>query len=368
MSSSHLTLQRHLERIMRDLQPMLRIQEQLEQTLQPFRDAHLDIQSRLGIDRSMIQAAEIVRANDRVFNLMDRVKITAPKLPDLGLVHQSWLEQMAPIQDAVERLRASSACSLASTVERLVASERLLANLELDRWHDAFKIEQNLISQLNLRTSRFTASFDALAESIASCADLAALPSFVMPGASREVFTSGHALVTLEPDEDTSGEYDETDSDLLIDVRDEVSGCISLLERVDPALAKAYRGAREAIESGSADRARHVLISLRELWTHLLQRLAPDEAVLRKSGNDAALVSNGRPTRRARVLYICRHVNHTPLSDFVAHDTQALVKMIEFFNRVHQIESGLTDEQLRALVLRTDSWLLFLLQLEEENG
>ncbi|MBC6953089.1 MAG: hypothetical protein DYG93_07695 [Leptolyngbya sp. PLA2] len=353
---------------MRDLQPMLRIQEQMEQTLRPFRDAHLDLQSRLGIDRSFIQAAEIVRANDRVFSLMDRVRINAPTLPDLGLVHQSWLEQMSPIQDAVERLRASSACSLASTVERLVASERLLADLNLDRWRNAFQIEQNLINQLSLRTGRFTASFDALAESIASCADLTALPSFVMPGASREVFTSGHALVSIAPDEGTSGEYDETDSDLLVDVRDEVSGCIPLLERVDPALAKAYRGAREAIESGGTDRARHVLASLRELWGHLLRRLAPDEAVLQHAGNDSTLVSNGRPTRRARVLYICRHVNHAPLSDFVTHDTQALVKMIEIFNRVHQIESGLTDEQLRALVLRTDSWLLFLLQLEEENG
>ena len=43
--------------------------------------------------------------------------------------------------------------------------------------------------------------------------------------------------------------------------------------------------------------------------------------------------------------------------------TRALVKLVEFFNRVHELEPELTDEQLRALLLRTDSWLTYILQI-----
>ncbi|ADJ29226.1 hypothetical protein [Nitrosococcus watsonii] len=49
------------------------------------------------------------------------------------------------------------------------------------------------------------------------------------------------------------------------------------------------------------------------------------------------------------------------------HDTRALVKMIELFNRVHELETALTDEQLRAILLRTNSWLMYILQISSGN-
>ena len=52
------------------------------------------------------------------------------------------------------------------------------------------------------------------------------------------------------------------------------------IEAVDPALIRPYLGAREALRARRADMVRHVLVSLRELWNHLLHRLAPDEKVL----------------------------------------------------------------------------------------
>jgi len=36
---------------------------------------------------------------------------------------------------------------------------------------------------------------------------------------------------------------------------------------------------------------------------------------------------------------------------------------VDFFNRVHELDPELTDEQLRALLLRTDSWLTYILQI-----
>ena len=113
----------------------------------------------------------------------------------------------------------------------------------------------------------------------------------------------------------------------------------------------------------------YILSSLRELWNHLLRRLAPDEYVLAwVSRDDAELLHDGRPTRKARVLYVCRSINHEPLTDFIVQDTRALVTLVESFNRLHELESELTDEQLRALLLRTDSWLTYILQIWEGTG
>ena len=47
----------------------------------------------------------------------------------------------------------------------------------------------------------------------------------------------------------------------------------------------------------------------------------------------------------------------------MSRDSEAFVEMIRFFNRVHQLDSGLTDPQLKALILRSDSWLMFILQI-----
>jgi len=94
--------------------------------------------------------------------------------------------------------------------------------------------------------------------------------------------------------------------------------------------------------------------------------VAPDKLVatwIPGIANQKDLLHEGKPTRRARVLYVCRELNNDPLIDFLMHDTRALVKLIELFNRVHELETELTYEQLRAILLKTDSWLMYILQI-----
>ncbi|NLO32682.1 MAG: hypothetical protein GX117_04900 [Candidatus Hydrogenedentes bacterium] len=67
------------------------------------------------------------------------------------------------------------------------------------------------------------------------------------------------------------------------------------------------------------------------------------------------------------MLSVCRELNNDPLTDFLMHDTRALVKLIELFNGVHELEAALTDEQLRAILLKTDSWLMYILQISSGN-
>ncbi len=137
----------------------------------------------------------------------------------------------------------------------------------------------------------------------------------------------------------------------------------SLLTQVDDNLIVLLDGARQAVASSNPDRPRHVTTSLRELITQTLHAVAPDDAILHWS-SEPKLYHNGRPTRRARILYICRCIDDGPMCDFVKADVSAALAFIDSLNAgTHTVQSKLTDAQLRAQVARTESLLIFILQL-----
>jgi hypothetical protein len=245
-----------------------------------------------------------------------------------------------------------------------------MAGIDFEAIKSRFQIEMPVISGLESSIAHAAASYGSLAESLREISDITRLPAFVLPGATREIYTTSFALETLRPWDERDEEEGETEIQLVAEAELETSGCIALLQQVDPGLARPYIGARDALYGNNTDRARHILSSLRELWNHLLRRLAPNDLVaawIPGIANQKDLLHEGKPTRRARVLYVCRELNSDPLTDFLLHDTRALVKLIELFNRVHELETELTDEQLRAIVLRTESWLMYLLQISVGN-
>ena len=290
-------------------------------------------------------------------------KLTA--VADLARTHSSWTRNIQASGDFRDQIAVNARLALESSFRLTSFAQQACAGLDADRILDKYKTHADF-------ASRSLASFDALASKFAhlthaaeSLPTLTALPAFVLPGASRELAVTGHALLTLAPEED---EAENEEADSLAELRSETASVGSLLSQADPALAVTYEGAKEALAGSSVDRGRHVLVSLRELWSHLLRTLAPDEEVgpwLSSKSSD--LSHEGRPTRRARLLYVCRELDHEPLSDFVESDAKAFVRFMELLNRVHQLEPGLSDQQLRALVLWTESSLLFLLQIAHEG-
>ena len=241
-----------------------------------------------------------------------------------------------------------------------------MADIDFQTVRGRFQIEMPVIAGLESSFARMTASYGSLAESLREISDITRLPAFVLPGAAREIFSTSFALESLRPWEERDKDEAETDIQLVTEAELETSGCIAFLQHVDPELARPYVGARDALYSSNPDRARHILTSLRELWSHLLRRIAPDTLVIpwiRSEGRQKDMLHNGKPTRRAKILYVCRELNNGPLVDFLVYDTQALVKLIELFNRVHELKTEITDEQLRAILLKSDSWLMYVLQI-----
>jgi hypothetical protein len=273
--------------------------------------------------------------------------------------HFTWLKGLDPTRATLAGILPAAEVALSQAAYRTAVTERVFSTI------GSASLLRALALPEALQRSIFGAAsaYHELAGSLQTLPQIASLPAFVLPETAREVFTMGHALGTYHFPERSK---DPDEVQLIDEAQAETSQCVSLLRRVDPALVRPYTGAHEVLETSNEDRTRHVLSSLRELWNHLVRTLAPDDAVKDwAAGGSSGMFHNGKPTRRARILYICRQVDHEPLADFVDKDTSALVSMVGAFNRLHELETGLTDEQVRALLLRSDSWLMYIVHIAE---
>lgn len=366
VSAKFLKLHEDIERISHSLQPSyMNFYTGLDQVLRPIQQLHLEIARMTTIpDLASIRIAEIAKANQHWQDMIEQATASSRVFADLTRMHETWTRGLTPMQDQIAQLQAEAKLLLGCVTHRLTVSEQLFARLDFEAIRRSIALPEPTILKLQGSITELTTTYAALTESIHTYHDIARLPDFLLPGATREMFVAGHAVRVFRTLDEPDEEPQTAQLELVTELETETSVCIGLLQTLDPGLATPYRGARDALRSGNPDRSRHILTSLRELWNHVLRRIAPDDLVLAWiRGGDHHLLHEGRPTRKARVLYVCRDLNHGPLTDFIDQDTRALVKLLEFFNRVHELKSELTDDQLRALLLRTDSWLVYVLQI-----
>lgn len=118
---------------------------------------------------------------------------------------------------------------------------------------------------------------------------------------------------------------------------------------------------RPESQGSNPDRVRHFSASRRELMTQVLHLLAPDQEI--HAWSDAPdLYDNGRPTRVARLCYICRSIEC--FTEFVKIDYRLMLRTFDIFQKgTHAVETHFTPEQLSAASTRADQQLLFLLRL-----
>lgn len=342
--------------------PIEQLQDRLRVQLEPLQASHLKIARML--ESNFRPLENVLRANEQWQRMADEAARTLSRIADTSKFHTSWQRAIQPLHLETAHLSAMRALSINDTALRISATERLLAGIDFDAIQRALAVPV-LDDKLLRSISDMSSSFERFTVSLPALPDISRLPEFAVPSASRELLLEGYALEALHDDEEIET-LDVTIIEQVEIARGEVTEGLVLLEQVDRRFAKAYAGARASLDSDNPDRVRHVLVSLRELWGHLLRFLAPDQDV-KAWATDDSFLNEGKPTRRARVLYVCRHIDHPPFSDFLAEDTRALVKMIDFFNHVHDIDVQLTDEQLNALILRTDSWLTYILRIWKEG-
>jgi hypothetical protein len=135
------------------------------------------------------------------------------------------------------------------------------------------------------------------------------------------------------------------------------------LVRVDSRLVETYRGAANVISRGGPDHVRHFAVSLRELLTHVIHQLAPDEELRSWSGATQDDYYNGRPTRRLRLRYIFREASSTAYTAFVEDDIKRTIEIIDLLNAdTHRIMNDGDATVLRLVLRRVEGLLAILLE------
>lgn len=138
----------------------------------------------------------------------------------------------------------------------------------------------------------------------------------------------------------------------------------SLLAKIDANLYRMWQGAVQALESTNIDKIRHFNTSLRELFTHVIHKIAPDDEIKKWTSNPTEHIINGKPTRKARLLYICRNINDEHFKHFVEKDIEMMLKFIDLFQEgTHSVVSKSTEKQLTAIKCKAESAIKYLLQI-----
>lgn len=92
-----------------------------------------------------------------------------------------------------------------------------------------------------------------------------------------------------------------------------------------------------------------------------MHQLSPDDE-LRGWSTSTTDFANKRPTRKARLRFIARDINHGPFTDFIEKDIQATLAAFDLFHAgTHGIDSSLTEVQLAALQAKVESALYFMI-------
>lgn len=155
----------------------------------------------------------------------------------------------------------------------------------------------------------------------------------ISPSISRiaplEYFSTANLLEAISVAEDITPEEELLKNEIQYENEILLS---SHLPRIDTGLYKMWKGAIEAYNSNNSDKVRHFSTSIRELYTHLLHILAPDDAI-KKWTSDPTYYHEGRPTRKAHLLFICRNINNDQFNTFVKKDVEATIAFIDIFQR-----------------------------------
>lgn len=270
-----------------------------------------------------------------------------------------WQELLDPLTSASLAIGQSlrSHQNLMAAVSMLA-----IARIDLFEWENIASVfGDGPTNLLRRRSFQFARSYSDLSESIGSeSGSVESLSTAAFQLAPYELDRAIEVIASIGGIEEIEG----SDSDAAGIWESEIEQSLEkLLLRCHPDLVSLWRGAREAYSYKNTDYVRHVSVSLRELLTQVLHRLAPDHSVREWTDNPAHFHDDG-PTRRARLLYLSRGFHHAPLDKFVRADVEAALAVLNVIQATtHQPLSPVTDQQLRVLILRMEGLVRYLLLL-----
>lgn len=123
-----------------------------------------------------------------------------------------------------------------------------------------------------------------------------------------------------------------------------------------------WRGALFALDPRNPDASRHFCTSSREIFTEILEKRAPDDAVL-QTFPECAKTPDGRPTRRARIQFALyqKGMLTAQLEQFIDDDVENIVELFKVFNSgTHGEAASIAFPSLVAIKTRVEDGIVYL--------
>ena len=276
---------------------------------------------------------------------------------------RSLLQNRQGIQEIMKSL--SVPLDTSAMLPASLAAQSKLFELQRFPLGAAINAAASLQDSLSRNLDRFTANYRRLVDfTDHQPSIIEVLEPDIIQYPSHEVFREAELLEQITVPEDEQVIPDEYEDIAIPEERT----LEELLWEINPYLLDLLQGARQALNTDSPDRARHVTVSLRELVRDVLDRVAPDDSI-RDWTNNPCHYHEGRPNRRARGLYINREIYSGPLSKCVNADVDSVLTWFQALNaETHVIPPRLTDRELWVLIFRIELDLLFWLRLNSTNN
>ena len=344
----------------------------IKDSMAPFYSSYADIiaslQPEIDRVRDLYSSSSIIdsinQANSCLAILFSEQTSLVKLTEEAASINSHW---KAEIESMKQLFSSAEASNLALNLHydgiaqaSLLAQECLLNS----HWNDLEKSVFHKTGELSGALESFnilTENFNSLVHSFSAKEfDIIDFPPFVSGLPPVEILTSSDLINTISRDE--TEEYVEEAEALESEIRENIESSLEeLLVYVNPEIKRLWLGAKESLSSTNPDKKRHVVVSLREMLTHILHGIAPDNEVS-KWISKPSHYHEGRPTREARLLYVCRDINHGPFKQFVNKDVESHIKFIRLFQRgTHEIDINFTDQQLKMLIVRSEALARFLL-------
>jgi hypothetical protein len=347
-------------------------EELIKSTTTPFYSSYADIISSLQPEIERVRELHLStsfidsvnQANSSIAALFSEQRSLAKLAENAASINRHWLTEIESVKhfgsgaEAAKLALDSHFDSIAQV--SLLAQERLLGSAWFDLERSAIYKTNEMATALE-SFSNLTENYNSLVQSFNTREfDITDFPPFVSGLPPIEILTSSDLLDTISRDE--AEEYNEEADALEFEIREDIESSLEeLLNYFNPEIRRLWLGAKEAFSSDNPDRKRHIVVSLREMLTHILHGIAPDNEIL-KWTTEPSHYYEGRPTREARILYVCRDINHGPFAKFVNKDVESHIKFIRLFQRgTHEININFTDQQLKTLIVRAEALGRFLL-------
>ncbi len=323
-----------------------RILSNVEENLEAFSAI-----SQSSAARTLAENSQTIKTAAEILGVGSAAQVAAASM--LGA--ESTARRAAAILGAAEAARAADIVQYAKTAlgTDWNSTTKSLSLLDNREWEVAHRNAYNLAS-----------SYESLVGTMEDIAnDHLLSPSAILARPTQEVYLHTSS-VRICFDRDIETPVYEVDSEC-DEIETETEDVLTmLLKEEGNDFVEMWRGARLSLLSNNPDRLRHFSVSARALFENLLRKLAPTQEVKTWTNLAEHFSKDGKPTRKAKLLYCTRGINQKSFNRFVRNDVDSALHLYSLLSKgIHRDLDEMTSMELSLLRLRIENLIRFLLEL-----